>query len=376
MSSLKKITAFVLAAVVVSQLTVFRASAVSALTGYSGDRNNVRIDITSGSAEGSDFAEAFPGKLYLRESTLGESTLENPLKQAENPIPAQYADIPSYFQLSYSNILYGDGTVETSGSSIVALAMVATYLTGYSYYPDDLSRWFAGKADNDIARLNYAAKALQLPFEVSQQWGGEEGTFSALKAGKLIVVQTDSKSVFGADSHFVVLKGMTEKGKILVNDPCISNLVDNDLKEKYTTGFEETDISNGFCYAWIFDTTNVPANVPYYTDPPAADKDRYASLKLTPAEKQLLARAVYANAYGECEEGQQMMAEVILNRMLSDEYPDDLKDIIYGEDGLCDVSLLNEAELTQTHYLVVERALFGPYQLKESVTDFSYVCHK
>lgn len=372
MSSLKKITAFVLAAVVVSQLTVFRASAVSALTGYSGDRNNVRIDITSGSAEGSDFAETFPGELYLRESTL-----ENPLKQAENPIPAQYADIPSYFQLSYSNILYGDGTVETSGSSIVALAMVATYLTGYSYYPDDLSRWFAGKADNDIARLNYAAKALQLPFEVSQQWGGEEGTFSALKAGKLIVVQTDSKSVFGADSHFVVLKGMTEKGKILVNDPCISNLVDNDLKEKYTTGFEETDISTGFRYAWIFDKSEVSDDIVCYTDAPASEgKSRYASLKLTPAEKQLLARAVYANAYGECEEGQQMMAEVILNRMLSDEYPDDLKDIIYGEDGLCDASLLNEAELTQTHYLVVERALFGPYQLKESVTDFSYVCHK
>lgn len=368
MSSLKKITAFVLAAVVVSQLTVFRASAVSALTGYSGDRNNVRIDITSESAEGSDFAEAFPGELYL-----SESALENPLKQAENPIPAQYADIPSYFQLSYSNILYGDGTVETSGSSIVALAMVATYLTGYSYYPDDLSRWFAGKADNDIERLTYASKNLGLPFKVSQDW---QETYQQLKNGKSIVIQMDSTSIFSESWHFIVLKGITADGEILVNDPCISNLVDNDLKEKYTTGFEETDISNGFCYAWIFDTTNVPANVPYYTDPPAADKDRYASLKLTPAEKQLLARAVYANAYGECEEGQQMMAEVILNRMLSAKYPDDLKDIIYGEDGLCDVSLLNEAELTQTHYLVVERALFGPYQLEKSVTDFSYVCHK
>ena len=61
---------------------------------------------------------------------------------------------------------------------------------------------------------------------------------------------------------------------------------------------------------------------------------------------------------------------------INDPETNELKEIICGEEPLCDVALLNEAELTQTHYLVVERALHGPYQLDKNVTDFTYVCHK
>ena len=52
------------------------------------------------------------------------------------------------------------------------------------------------------------------------------------------------------------------------------------------------------------------------------------------------------------------------------------KEIIFGEEPLCDVEQLNEAELTQAYYLAVERALHGPYKLTTQVTDFSYTCHK
>ena len=75
-------------------------------------------------------------------------------------------------------------------------------------------------------------------------------------------------------------------------------------------------------------------------------------------------------------EGQQAIAEVILNRLLSEEYPDALKEIVYGEEGLCKAEELNAAELTQLHYSVVERVLQGQYLLEEYVTDFWYECHK
>jgi len=204
----------------------------------------------------------------------------------------------------------------------------------------------------------------------------EEYTYEQLQAGKCAVIQADEASLFSDSRHFVVLKGITADGKILVNDPSADNLVKEGLKEKYTAGFEETDISTGFCRAWIYDKNAVPADIARYTSvPEAGETDRYGTLELTPAEKQLLSRVVCVKAKGECEEGQQMLIEVILNRLLSDNYPDALKEIVYGEDGICVAGELNGAELTQIHYSMVERALRGPHLLEEDVTDFSYECH-
>ena len=368
MGRLKRITACLLASVTAFHLVAFPASAVSAFTTHSGDGSIVRIQVAPGARKETDFVLSFPKRL-----SLAEGSAKNPLEKVMEPLAVQYLDVPSYFQLSYDHILYGDGTVATSGSSITALAMAATYLSGYIYEPDVLARWFAGKKNNDIERVTYAAKALKLPYEVTQKW---EEAYKELKNGKLLVIQTDAQSVFQGYSHFVVLKGVTADGKILVNDPSIENLLKEDLKDKYTTGFSEEEISSGFRYAWIFDKNKVPANLTAYTDTAASNGTKYNSLKLTPAEKQLLARVVAVNAAGECEEGQQMMIEVILNRMLSKEYPNELKEIVYGEEPLCDVESLNAVKLTQTHYLAVERALHGPYKLEKGVTDFTYQCHK
>ena len=368
MSGLKKITVCALIAAVVFQLVAFQVLADLVPVSNDEDRGVIRIHLADEAAREQDFVKEFPGQLYL-----GDGTAENPLDQPVDPTVTQCGEVPNYYQSDYPNILYGNGTVETSGSSITALAMAATYLAGYTYSPDLLSRWFAGKTDDDVGRVTFAAQSLELPFEVSQQW---KDAFEQLKAGKLIVAQMDARSVFASDAHFVVLKGITENGKILVNDPSIQNINNEMLKEKYEIGFEETEISSGFCYAWIFDKSEVPADIGCYTDAPASDENRYVSLELTPAEKQTLARLVCAKANGECEEGQQMIIEVILNRMLSEDYPSELKEIIFGEDPICDVAHLNEVQLTQTHYLAVERALHGPYKLETSVTDFTYSCHK
>ena len=103
---------------------------------------------------------------------------------------------------------------------------------------------------------------------------------------------------------------------------------------------------------------------------------RYESLELTYAEKQLLARAVCVLGEGECVEGQQALVEMLLNRLLSEEFPDELREIVCGKDGLCDAELLNEVALTDTDYAVVEKAIYGSYILNEGVTDLSYTCHE
>ena len=97
---------------------------------------------------------------------------------------------------------------------------------------------------------------------------------------------------------------------------------------------------------------------------------RYETLELTYAEKQLLARVVCVLGEDECVESQQAQVEVLLNRLLSEEFANELKDLVYGETGLYDVDLLNAAEVTEAEYGVVTRAINGPYLLNEDVTDF------
>ena len=369
MNSFKRITAIMMTVAIVFQLAALQGSATAAQAEPAGNGKTVSIRIVKGIEDTSDFVGAFPEDLFM-----SGAVEENPLKQPAAQSRTEYEEMPGYYQTYYSDILYGTGTVDTCGSSIVALAMMATFLTGYDYTPDVLARWFAAKATDDAARLQYACDALDLPYETSTDW---EETFDQLQDGKYVILQMDATSMFSQSQHFIVLKGMTEEGKILVNDPKLTNFINETLKEKYLTGFEETDISTGFCSAWIFDKSKVPEDISCYTDSCDIGSDsRYEDLNLTPAEKQLLARVVCTKGYGECEEGQQMMLEVILNRLLSEDFADSLKEIVYGEKPLCDTDALNKADVTWQQYLVVEKALSGPYLLGADVTEFSYICHQ
>ncbi len=49
--------------------------------------------------------------------------------------PAIVDEMPLYDQTAYPDVLYGDGTIASSGCSIVSLAMVASYMTGHAYLP-------------------------------------------------------------------------------------------------------------------------------------------------------------------------------------------------------------------------------------------------
>ena len=72
-----------------------------------------------------------------------------------------------------------------------------------------------------------------------------------------------------------------------------------------------------------------------------------------------------------------MFVETLLNRMLSEDYSDDLTELVYGNNGLCKLEDLNNAEVTAKEYKVVERAICGPYTLeKKSKTKFSNTCHE
>ncbi|TKC19008.1 cell wall hydrolase [Robertmurraya kyonggiensis] len=55
--------------------------------------------------------------------------------------------------------------------------------------------------------------------------------------------------------------------------------------------------------------------------------------KISDKEKELLSRLVEAEAKGESYEGKVAVAEVVLNRVESEEFPDTVKDVVYEKTG-------------------------------------------
>ncbi len=279
-----------------------------------------------------------------------------------------YDRVPLYFQTDYPNDRYGSGSIADNGCGVTCLAMVGSYLTGHEYLPDELARYFGGVAENNIARLENGAEAMQLPWEKMENF---HKTMDALREGKIIIALMEGTSIFTDKQHFIVLTGLNEEGLILVNDPFAPNYEKWDLKRAFREGFTEGDICCGFSGAWAFDKSAMPADPFLYKEEDLRGEPRYPKIQLTYDEIALLARVVWAEARGESEEGQQAVAEVVLNRLASEEFGNTLEDVIYAEGQFRCVGLLEEAEPYQAQYEAIERAVYGPYVLPEDVVHFA-----
>ena len=102
---------------------------------------------------------------------------------------------------------------------------------------------------------------------------------------------------------------------------------------------------------------------------------RYAGVSGEDCE--LIAKIVYLEARGEPPEGQQAVAEVILNRVAADNFPNSVEEVVFqGVDGSGPVQFstalrLDEAEPSDRQYAAVGRALYGEPVLPMDVVFFS-----
>ena len=325
--------------------------------------------------------ETVPAEAEVAETVAPEVTVPEKTEQDEDTevtlipsleelpeAPSGYDKVPLYFQTDYPNRMFGSGTVANNGCSVTCLAMVATYLTGHEYLPDELAGYFGGRAENNIERLEMGAEAMQLPWEKLENF---HKTMEALREGKIVVALMDSLSLFTDNQHFIVLTGFNEDGLIMVNDPFGPNYDKWDLKWAFREGFTEGDICYGFSGAWAFDKSAMPEDPFLYHEEDLSGDPRYPDIQLTYEERQLLAKVIWVEAQGECEEGQQAVAEVVLNRMASPNFGDTLKGVIYGEGQFRSVPFLDKAEPYQAQYEAIERAIYGPYILPEDVVHFA-----
>jgi len=105
-----------------------------------------------------------------------------------------------------------------------------------------------------------------------------------------------------------------------------------------------------------------------------ARNERYAGIEISDSEMTELAALIYLEARGEPFEGQQAVAEVVLNRVLSDEFPDTVHGVIYDTKyGVQFTPYRQVASTTptDTQYDAVSGALYGDLILDEGVLYFS-----
>ena len=304
-------------------------------------------------------------EIYSSEPVIPAETAVTEVLQAE-----EYLMVPRLFQTDYPYIKYGNGTIGTSGCSITSLAMGATYLTDHAYRPDELAYHFGSYGVNNIQRLEYGCEQMHLAYEKQDNW---KDTLCALKAGKVAIVLENQRSPFTTSQHFIVLAGLTEDGKIIVNDPYGPNYEDPYLKQGFDHGFGEYDVVSGYSGAWVFDKSAMPEDpFLYNAEKPELPETRYTGVEPTGEDIYDLACFAWAEAREEPFEVQQAVLEVVLNRIVSKDFPNTVRSVIFADDlyhAAQNIKYVEEPNLEQ--YCAVTAALYGPHILPKDVVYYS-----
>ena len=177
--------------------------------------------------------------------------------------------IPKFNQRFYDTTPYGNyGTVASHGCGIVCVSMIATYLTDSIHAPEIMAYQFG---DYNTSGGSYwklfqeSAEELGLPFVKSDSPNGEWYDWNtvkeALENGQPVVC-LQKAGLFTRGGHYIVLTGITEDGKILVNDPNGDNWQKNaTMIEGFTNGFTEKQIRADAVAYWIYGAKEEPENV-------------------------------------------------------------------------------------------------------------------
>lgn len=307
------------------------------------------------------------------ETTVPTETLppetQAPTIAETEPERRTYDTVPLFYQTDYPYIKFGDGTITTSGCSMTCLSMVATYMTDHEYTPDQLVYHFGKYGKTNVERLEYAAQQLGLPYEKNFDW---RETQKALEEGKVAIVMENDRSPFTTGQHFIVLSSLTDDGLVIVKDPFEPNYSSELLMDGFLGGFHEYTITSGYSGSWVFDKSEMPENPELYDAcKPQQPETRYVGYELPEEDIYTLACLAWVQARNQPEEVQQAVLEVILNRLVSDEYPNTVDKVLWWSETFGSVYYLQNAKPEPAQYRAVTAAMYGPYVLPRDVLYYA-----
>ena len=86
-------------------------------------------------------------------------------------------------------------------------------------------------------------------------------------------------------------------------------------------------------------------------------KGKYSGIKVSDADRKLLAQLVKREAGGESFKGQKAVVEVVLNRVLDSRFPNTIRGVIFQKGQFSTASKLSKTTPTQTNYDAVDYVL-------------------
>ncbi|BDF39849.1 hypothetical protein CE91St62_39100 [Lachnospiraceae bacterium] len=165
--------------------------------------------------------------------------------------PANGMQIPHYLQTDYGNVPYGGGSIASSGCGPTSFAMIASYLTGTQITPIDAVAWCGNSYYMPGVGTYWSyfqAAASHFGCGTVIQTGDPNAVLRALSEGHP-VISSQRAGLFTSGGHFIVLRGVTASGKVLVNDPNDSTSK-NYINREFDMMSEIHSTANAY---WIFD---------------------------------------------------------------------------------------------------------------------------
>ena len=199
----------------------FWSNFISEGLGYGGDN---WTDVTT--APGDDFLEDIP----LTDADFDDDSDYVPMSSSRSGFSGSSMKIPKIYQYDYKKTvcrINGENkSASSSGCGATSMCMVIHYLTGNTKpTPYLLFKWAYENGYYNGSGLDHGAvSAMGKLCGVTGKWVGKDGKkiVKALLTGHPVIAHM-GPGTFTKGGHYIVLRGVTKDGKILVNDPASSS---------------------------------------------------------------------------------------------------------------------------------------------------------
>lgn len=175
----------------------------------------------------------------ITKATGTYAALKDVVPSINIPENAGGMSVPLYLQGDnrWGSIRFGGGNITTSGCSVTSIAMVASYLNNKAIYPSDVVSW-SGPTKYYVEGQGaswsiFSDAANHFGLHCTMQTVNADAIRKALKQGKIVIASATGYGTtqeFTKHGHFIVLRGLDEKGNVLVNDPNDSSSKQHYLK--------------------------------------------------------------------------------------------------------------------------------------------------
>jgi hypothetical protein len=202
-------------------------------------------------------ASEFEKTTFVIEETISLETVPEIAESVKELKPAYIKkDVPLYNQRDYTETPYGSSSIAKSGCGITSASMVISYFAGRKITPDILAPHY------NLRTLTFQQRMLKAlddcNIKIVEEFYGKKQwpqVYKALEEGYL-VISYQSPGFFTEVGHFLVLTGLTEDGKVWINDPNGDNLEKNDVMiDGFTNGFDPDLITNSGGIYYVLEYT-------------------------------------------------------------------------------------------------------------------------